>query len=329
MKHQKSAYFLLCDQMLSASISLPMEMLVTAEALFRSENKQHRLHTATVGCNRNLTQSLSGLQIRPDHTLNNVSDAALVVIPALWRNPRPTIQKFKSVIPWLIDLKDQGATIVAVGTGCCFLAEAGLLDDLPATTHWHYFDQFEKDYPKVDLKRQYFITRAQNIYCAASVNSVADLMVHFVREIYDQHTANHVQRNFFHEIRRPYEISAIYDDQALHHPDEDIVQAQIWLNDHYAEAINMNSLASDTGMSPRSFNRRFKDATGQTPSAYLQQTRIRNATELLKSTNLSIGDVAFQVGYGDKSHFTQLFKKIQNVTPSEYRSTVRAKLFTV
>jgi transcriptional regulator GlxA family with amidase domain len=95
--------------------------------------------------------------------------------------------------------------ISAVDTGTCFLAEAGLLDDKPATTHWHYFDQFQRDYPRVKLKRQYFITQATNLNCSASVNAMADLTVHFVKRIYGQGIASFVKRNFSHEIRRSYE----------------------------------------------------------------------------------------------------------------------------
>ena len=323
------ALFVLCDRMISASVTLPLEMLATAEALHQSQRNTPKLSISTVGINRHPVKTLSGIDMKPELTIKNTKKASIIVIPALWRNPKLALKRHTELIPWLTEMSDRGAIIVAVGTGCCFLAEAGLLDQRPATTHWHYFDQFEKNYPSVQLKRQYFITQAKNIFCAASVNAVADLMIHFLRQFYGERVANHVQRNFFHEIRRPYEIGGIYDEQTLHHPDEDIVQAQIWLNDHYHENINLSELASTLSMSTRSFNRRFKEATGRTPLEYLQNTRISNATDLLKSTNLSISDIAFRVGYSDKSYFTQIFRKKQNVTPSEYRATVRAKLFSV
>jgi len=78
----------------------------------------------------------------------------------------------------------------------------------------------------------------------------------------------------------------------------------------------------------RTFNRRFKSATGQSPLQYLQEIRIETAKDLLKTSNLSISEVAFKVGYHDMGHFTGLFKKLLATTPSDYRSTVRAKLFS-
>jgi transcriptional regulator GlxA family with amidase domain len=125
-----------------------------------------------------------------------------------------------------------GFNINSRGHRLLFFAEAGLLDGQVATTHWHYFDQFERDYPNVALKRQYFITQAGNIYCAASVNAVGDLTVHFIRRTYGAEIASHVERNFSHEIRRPYESTSYFDGKHIYHPDEDIVQTQTWLQDH-------------------------------------------------------------------------------------------------
>jgi transcriptional regulator GlxA family with amidase domain len=137
----------------------------------------------------------------------------IVYLPGLWRNPRPVVRRHPQLLAWLREQYQNGALISAVGTGCCFLAEAGLLDGKAATTHWHYFDQFQKDYPKVMLKRQHFITRAGSLYCAASVNSLADLTVHFIQRLYGKAIASHVERHFSHEIRRAYESSGFFDQE--------------------------------------------------------------------------------------------------------------------
>ena len=62
---------------------------------------------------------------------------------------------------------------------------------------------------------------------------------------------------------------------------------------------------------------------------YLQQVRIENAQELLKTSNLSIAEVAYSVGYPDNSYFSALFRKAISVSPKEYRNLVRKKLFKV
>lgn len=328
--HKIQIVFLLSENMLATSTTLPMEMLLTAESAGQRGRKTNQtpLQLRTITHDGEPVTTRAGLHWTPDLSLADSPTPDLVYVPGLWRNPRPVIRRHPEVLHWLREQYQNGALISAVGTGCCFLAEAGLLDGKPATTHWHYFDQFQRDYPKVELKRQYFITQAGSVYCAASVNSLADLTVHFIQRLYGKSIASHVERHFSHEIRRSYENSGYFEQAHSRHPDEDIVQVQLWLQDNYAREVSLAQVAGRFGMSSRTLNRRFKSATGRTPLSYLQEIRINNARDLLKTSNLTIGDIADKVGYQDTGYFSNLFKKQLAITPSDYRATVRAKLFS-
>jgi transcriptional regulator GlxA family with amidase domain len=229
---------------------------------------------------------------------------------------------------WLVRQFEGGAMLAAVGTGCCFLAEAGLLDGKSATTHWHYFERFARDYPKVMLKREYFITQAGSIFCAASVNALADVTVHLIEHFYGRAVASNVERNFSHEIRRPYEKYRYLEGDDLQHTDELIIEIQLWMQRYLNQPIEIPTVAAKFGLSTSSLARRFHAATGRSPLSYLQEQRMRTAKELLDSTNLTIGEVAFRVGYQDQGHFARLFARLMAVNPAEYRKTVRAKVFS-
>lgn len=321
--------FLLCDQMLVTSSALPMEMLLAAESRVISQhpNRDKRLEIASVASGCTSVSTRIGLRWAADYSTDDLTPCDLIYIPGLWRNPRPSIKRHPDILRWLQVQHQNGATLAAVGTGCCFLAEAGLLDGKVATTHWHYFDQFQQDYPKILLKRQHFITRAGNLYCAASVNSLADLTVYFIQRLFGKSVASHVERHFSHEIRRAYDTSVFFEAERNPHPDEEIIQIQIWLQDNYQKDIHFPDLAERFGMSQRTLNRRFKLALGKTPLEYLQEVRLDSARDLLKTTNLSVGEVADKVGYQDTGYFTSLFRKSLSTTPSAYRATVRGKLF--
>jgi transcriptional regulator GlxA family with amidase domain len=339
--------FLLCDNMLATSTTLPFEMLRAAESAARGAAESAARGAAekvargrgdrnvepvliqTTAIDKLPVKTSVGFLLLPDTMLEEVGNSDIIYLPALWRNPRPIVKKHPQLLEWLRKAYENGAMICAVGTGCCFLAEAGLLDDKPATTHWHYFDQFQRDYPRVKLKRQYFITQASNLYCSASVNAMADLTVHFVKRIYGKTIASFVERNFSHEIRRSYENTSYFEGHTKQHPDEDIVQAQIWLQDNYNRQIKVSEVASRFDMSVRTFNRRFKTATAQSPLQFLQGIRIEIAKDLLQTSNLNVSEVADKIGYQDVGYFTTLFIKLLSTSPREYRATVRAKLFTV
>jgi transcriptional regulator GlxA family with amidase domain len=324
-------HFVLCERMLATSSTLPMEMLLAAESAVRSmlpKDQQRPLDIKTIGLGKSPIATRTGILWQPELAIEDKPASDLIYIPGLWRNPRPVVQQHNETLEWLREQYQNGAIISAVGTGVCFLAEAGLLDGKAATTHWHYFDQYQKDYPQVQLKRQYFITQAGNLYCAASVNSLADLTVHFIQRFFGKAISSHVERHFSHEIRQAYETSGFFETAKNPHPDEDITQIQIWLQDNYQRDILFPQVAARFGMSVRTLNRRFKSALGKTPLDYLQEIRINIAKDLLKTSNLSISEIADKVGYQDTGYFTTLFKKKLATTPNAYRNTVRAKLFS-
>lgn len=270
----------------------------------------------------------SGLSLHADTSLSKeVFD--MVYLPALWRNPRPAVKRNTALINWIRWQYEHGAIINSTGTGVCFIAESGLLDDKPATTHWYYFEQFARDYPRVALKRQHFITTAGKIYCAASVNALTDLTLHHVHRYFGPKISEHLSRHFSHEVRRPFDRLSFNAEENTNHPDEVVLQAQLWMQNHLSKAaISIRELSDLFGMSQRNFTRRFKSATNMTPVQYLQHRRLDAAKELLQSSNLSIKEIAYRVGYIDVSYFTKLFKEFASITPKEYRITVRAKLFS-
>lgn len=324
--------FFIYDEMLATSATLPFELLQAAHHFSLVSNERRsapQVNVLLASLDGRAVRSNTGIKLQPDAALQDINSADITYLPALWRNPQPQLKRNAAAFDWLRQQYHAGHTIAGVGTGCCFMAEAGLLDGKAATTHWHYFEQFQKLYPNVHLKRDYFITRAENLYCTGSVNSLADLTVHFIQQYFSSHIAQHVERHFFHEIRRAYPESGFAHGPTGAHPDEDIIRAQLWLHDHFAQEVRFAQVAHSFDMSVRSFNRRFKAATGETPLQYLHNLRIRNAKELLQTSNLSIGEIAYRVGYQDLAHFTRLFRRILGVTPSQYRTTVRAKMFSL
>lgn len=322
------------QHVLATGLTLPLEMLLAGEAFARRYDKSTvTLSTQLVSQDNAPITSRAGIQLLPDVTLADLANddtkvPDIILVPSLWRNPRPILRKHSKLIAWLKYCWQQGATLLGVGTGVCFLAEAGLLDGHSATTHWHYVEQFTRDYPKVDLKPDFFITQSDRIYCAASLNALADIIVHIINQTYGRAAAQNVERNFSHEIRKPYEEQRYLEGAVDRHADELIAQIQFWLRTNLNSDISMAALAQQFGLSQRSFTRRFKMATGIRATEYWQQLRIEAAKDLLTSSNLSIQEIAYHVGYQDQGHLTRLFKQSLTLTPKDYRAMVRKKLFS-
>ena len=91
--------------------------------------------------------------------------------------------------------------------------------------------------------------------------------------------------------------------------------------------MSINALAEHMGMSSRTLNRRFHNAIGLSPLAYLQSLRIGEARDLLRHSNLSVSEIAWQIGLNDVSYFAKMFREHAGMSPLKYRGAVRGKLF--
>ena len=317
-------------KVLGTSITIPIEMLNAADLINRIEGKsKDKLSMQLVSLDGSNIELNAGLELVCNKRLADIENTNMIILPALWGNPLGVAKQYPALIEWLKSQQAKDTVICAAGTGSYFLAEAGLLNNKVATTHWYYFEQFSKSYPEVLLQRDRFITKAGNIYCAGSVNSVRDVMLHFIENYFSQHIADQVSRHFTHEIKRSYTSSFLKNSPQNYHDDENIIEIQEWMHTCYNDEITLEIISDKFGTSIRSLNRRFKQASGKSPIQYLQQIRIENAQELLKTSNLSIAEVAYSVGYPDNSYFSSLFRKAISVSPKEYRNLVRKKLFKV
>ncbi|MCG8614045.1 MAG: AraC family transcriptional regulator [Pseudomonadales bacterium] len=306
-------------------------MLHAAELLVRTRpGKRHenweRLNLLRVSETRRAMPLTGGMRVVPDKTFATIEQPDWIVVPPIWGNPFPTVHQQLALRLWLKGCYQRGSTLIATGTSVCFLAEEGLLDDIPVTTHWYFFDRFRKRYPHLELNTRQFITYGENIYCAGSINALSDLILYLVEQRYGNTITRIVERHFSHEINRSYEKPFFMHGSNQHH-DEDIVRAQEWCHDQWQQEITIDDLARIAGLNSRTFTRRFKNATGLTAVQYLQALRLNRSAELLKDTNLSVSDIAQIAGFRDLNYFTRLFKRHNDVTPGEYRKIVRAKLF--
>lgn len=93
-----------------------------------------------------------------------------------------------------------------------------------------------------------------------------------------------------------------------------------YINVHYAEDLNLESMAEHVGFSKFHFSRLFKQYTDLTFNDYLNYRRLKAAEELLADRSISITEVSLRSGFSSISSFNRLFKEAKHCTPREYRS---------
>lgn len=103
-------------------------------------------------------------------------------------------------------------------------------------------------------------------------------------------------------------------------PNNDIEKAKSYILDNIADAITVKDVADHVGLSAEYFTKLFKKGTGQNIKEYITLMKVEAAKDMLEHSNISVGMVALELGYSNFSHFSQVFRKYENITPSEYRS---------
>jgi transcriptional regulator GlxA family with amidase domain len=111
------------------------------------------------------------------------------------------------------------------------------------------------------------------------------------------------------------------------HGDGVIQSTQQWLSGHFSVAHPVEEMIKRSKLAERTFKRRFVNATGLTPIAYVQRLRIEDAKRRLERTNASVDEISWRVGYEDAAFFRRLFKRITGLAPGAYRKRFRIPEF--
>jgi transcriptional regulator GlxA family with amidase domain len=268
-------------------------------------------------------RSDTGLTVLVEHGLDKLATADLLLITG-WESldDDPTPQ----VVQALRDAYDRGAVIASHCTGAYVLAATGLLDGRRATTHWRYADAIAERYPMVRLEPEVlYIDEGQLVTGAGSASGI-DLSLHLLRREYGAAVATAVARDL---VVPPHRDGGQAQYLAAPVPDacsdSRLTEVISWARANLHEPLSVEQLAARALMSPRSFARHFKAATGATPHSWLLSQRLVRAEELLETADLPVEEVARRAGFGTAAALREQFVRRRGVPPRDYRRAFAAR----
>jgi AraC family transcriptional regulator len=123
------------------------------------------------------------------------------------------------------------------------------------------------------------------------------------------------------EIRNVLFRAVLYEFDQVQRPVSDQLESRLrrYLQNHLAETLTLDDLASAVGMTKYHFVRKFRGLTGLPPMAYLRRMRVSAAETLLLNTALPLKAIAPQVGFSDEYHLSRVFRNENGLSPSQYR----------
>lgn len=220
---------------------------------------------------------------------------------------------------WLRNQHDKGRAIAVSCAGTFVLAETGLLDGRKATTSWWLGGMFRAQYPRVCFREGELVTRDDRILSSGAFTACLDLGLRVVEYFAGPALALSCAKVLLIHAKRDSQFPYMTLQARVTHQDELVMRAQSHIRANVREELSMHTLAEALHTTPRTLNRRFKEALGCTPRQYVQETRVEGAKRLLETTDLSYDEVVARVGYGDPSSFRRLFERATKVSPSRYR----------
>ena len=259
-------------------------------------------------------------QVLPTKTLKEVKNTHLIVISSITGNMEEEVVKNIPIINWIRQKRvSDGAEIVSLCRSAFLLAETGLLNGKSCATHWAVHQQFEQKYPQIHLLPDKIISEDQGIYSSGGAYSFLNMVIYLIQKYYGRETAIWCSKMAEIDFDRISQNQFVIFSGQKEHGDEAIVKAQIYMEENYARRISIEELAGKFSMSIRTFIRRFKNATLNTPLEYMQRIKVEVAKKTFESSTLNISEVMYHVGYQDEKAFRKTFKKYTGLSPLEYR----------
>ncbi|MEV2212297.1 helix-turn-helix domain-containing protein [Streptomyces sp. NPDC050997] len=264
-----------------------------------------------------------GFGLRVDRGLEALADADTIIVPG--RSPEAPPPS-AAVVAALRRAAEAGTRIASVCVGAFVLAEAGLLDGLSATTHWVAADALARRFPRVDVRPDVLYVDNGQILTSAGAAAALDLCLHMIRRDLGSAVAAHAARMSVMPLEREggqaqfivHEFPPVPRGSAL----EPVLE---WIEDNLAQELTLGALAARSGMSERTFSRRFREQTGTTPLQWLLRARVRRAQYLLENSDHPVERIARQAGFGSPTSFRERFRRVVGTTPQAYRAAFHAR----
>ena len=264
-------------------------------------------------------RAAGGLAVAAPYDLDLIDQADTLVVPG-WSSPDH--QPSRPLLEALARVPERGGRLVSICSGVFVLAAAGVLDGRRATTHWRYAEKLARRYPRIRVDPDVLYVDEGPVLTSAGSAAGLDLCLHIVRRDHGAAVANNVARRLVLAPHRDGGQQQFVDRPVASRAQGGNLAVLLdWLSAHIDEELSIGDIARQAGMSRRTFQRRFREATGTAPGDWLIRQRVTRARHLAETTDLSVDQIATRSGFGTAETLRHHFRRHVGITPSSFRRT--------
>ena len=224
------------------------------------------------------------------------------------------------LVDWVRARAMRARRVASVCTGAFLLAASGLLDGRRVATHWSVCDDLARKFPAVRVEPDPIFVRDGPVWTSAGVTAGIDLALALVEQDLGRTLALAVARYLVVFLKRPGGQAQFSATLSLQAAEDRFGALHEWINLHLADDISLPILASQAGMSERSFSRHYAETTGLTPARAVERLRLEAARRLLSESRLPVKRIAQRCGFGSEETMRRSFLRLLGTTPQDYRA---------
>jgi transcriptional regulator GlxA family with amidase domain len=313
----RSVGFAIFDGVTALDLTGPLEAFAAANEQFRAATAPYQLGVFAVGKKRVVAES--GLILEAHGELAAAPRLDTLIIPggAGLREPRTNARLCSALRERARDTR----RIASVCTGIYGLAPTGLLDGRRVTTHWRFADDVQTRFPKLRIEPDRIHVQDGKFHTSAGVTAGIDLALALIEQDLGTELALVVARELVVYLKRRGGQSQYSAPLQLQSASVDrFEELGFFIREHLHEELSVELLAHQAALSPRQFTRRFTQATGRPPAAYVLELRTEEARRLLLEGSSNVGDIATCVGFKSDDVFRRAFERRFGLGPREYRA---------
>jgi transcriptional regulator GlxA family with amidase domain len=308
------------DNAVMASVVDAYSMFNGVNLMLEQSGKEPFFKCQLVALNKDMPLFQGKFSVHADVLVNDVKHTDLILIPAISRDFKTTIEKNKDFVPWIKRQYEQGAEVASLCSGVFMLAATGLLNGKECSSHWNDALLFREMFPDVNLVDGRIVTEQNGVYSSGGATSYWNLMLHLIEKYTGREMAIMISKYYALEIDRKSQSPFSMFNAQKKHEDEPIKQAQEFIEQNITERISIEELSVKFAIGKRHFERRFKKATNNTPIEYIQRVKIEAAKKKLETSDMNVNEVMYEVGYLNMKSFRSVFKKLTGLSPIDYRN---------
>lgn len=306
------------------SIDSSYQILTRVNDFLKYYGKPPFYDVEIAGLEKEVTLNGGLYNIRVNKTIHEIKQTDVIVIPLLCSDFPKAISKNEQYKNWVIDHYHRNAEIVCLCVGSFFLASTGLLTDRKCAIHWAAKSEFETMFPNIKIIDDTIITDEKGIYTCGGGYSYLNLLLYIIEKHLGREMSILASKMFEIDIERKSQNPFMIFVGQKKHGDEIVLKAQQYIENNPTGVFTVDKICDELGIGRRTFERRFKNSTGNSIVEYIQRVKVEFAKKHLESGRKTINEIIYETGYNDIDAFRRVFKKYTDLSPVDYRKRYTA-----